>query len=317
MKRILLLLFLIASLGYPMMAQVVDTIDWKQETKRLNDTIKHKNKVINDLQTKLNKTKSYEADRDTAIKRYRNIQKKNGVYIDSIKGLNDTINNLRPKTVALRNKNTELENYKKQVEPLVERQLAIMATDIDQKWLNKNYAEINQDELVEELNLYEDFKDKDKGVATAYKKLTAFRDNYLLYLRGIQAINSPYESDVVSNLIQPIKDLKERERHPGRKEEVERLYVQLSDYKITVSYFQRDIIGEIDNMLKRFKQDGTHKKAWKQIKVFLDEKDNGQVVTYMMEIPWIGEQYQKYIKQLETNPYGSNSARETVMNLVP
>lgn len=211
----------------------------------------------------------------------------------------------------------EIENYMYQVEPLVKRQLAEMATMVDQKWLNKTYAEINKDELMDELALYEVFKDKDKGVEKAYNKLNVFYDGFLLYLRGVEVVNSPYQADSVLQLIKPMKELKERETHMGRRLEIGTLYTQLNDYKVTVMYCQEEIVGNIDKMLKSFKQDGTDKMAWKQIKNFLDAKDDGKVETYMDEIPWLAEQYREYNKLLEANPYGFNTARETIMKLIP
>lgn len=211
----------------------------------------------------------------------------------------------------------EMKSYMCQVEPLVKRQLAEMAMMVDQKWLNKTFAEINKDELMDELVQYKAFKDKDKGVETAYNKLSEFYDEFLLYLRGVEVVNSPYQADSVVRLIKPMKELTERETHMGRRLEMGTLYTQLNDYKVTVMYCQEEIIGNIDKMQDGFKRDGTDKMAWKQIKHFLDTKDDGKVETYMSEIPWLAEQYHEYLKQLEANPYGFNTARETIMKLIP
>lgn len=228
-------------------------------------------------------------------------------YQNEIMRLNDSIVVLNE---TIRLLNAELEK----AEPLVERQLDVMSTIPAKEWLNKSFSEIDNEKFQTELKLYESFKDRD-AIVEAYKEMSSFGKDYSLYLKGVEAINKAYQADLVSVLVDAIKALKEREKHVGRKAELEQLYEQLGYYPFTVMYCQ-DIINEIDEMLASFKSEGTDKSAWKQIRMFLEEKDEGQVEPAMNKIPWLGVQYHDYLRQLESDPYGANSARDSIMNIV-
>ena len=297
---------LIVAFANTMQAQEADSTRYQEEIKSLNDSIERMDKVIRQLTAEL------EGYHDSKISAYK---KENEKLLDSIGRLNDIIKGENAKITGLEKENERLADGLEKVSPLVERQLKEMSSTVDQEWLSKSFSDIDKDVLQEELKLYEAFKDK-KGVGEAHKKLSAFADDYSLYMQGIEAINKPYQADVVASLIGSIKTLKGKEKHDGRKAELEQLYDQLSYYQATVMYCQ-EVIGEVDNMLDSFKADGTDKSAWKQIKMFLDAKDEGQVESSMNLIPWIGARFQEYLKQLQANPYGANTAREVIMNLVP
>ena len=258
---------------------------------------------------------SLTAVRNTLTKTVQKLQKEAGDLATNMTNTMDSIKKVGPEFDAQKARNLELETYKKQVSPLVSRQLGQMATTLDAEWFGKTYAEIDKDRLQEELELYEAFKDTDQGVGNAYIQLKAFSDDVALYSQGEEAVNSPYEAQKVAALVQPMGVLAKRETHPGRKQEAERVYDQLKDYKNTVRYFQEDIIPEVDKILNKTKKN--KKEAWKQVKDYIETGDGGMIRQYLTKIPWIGKQYNLYIKQLENDPFGKNDARQTIMSIKP
>lgn len=305
MKRYLkpLILVLFVALGTTTWAQEADTVRFQNEIERLRDSIRGLNAELDGYR-----------NAPTKIKDFR---KEIALLHDSISELYGIMSDQETAIVGLKSKNDELEKTLKKVGPLAQRQLVEMAATLDQKWLDKSFADVSGEALSEELALYEAYKDDDRGVEDAYLRLKSFKDDYTLYVKGVEAINQPYEANTIAELVNQIKGLKDRETHEGRKAELLQLYDQLSLYKYTVMYLQDDIISEIDALLDMYKKDGTEKSAWMQIKMFLDDKDDGQVETYMNRIPWLGVQYQEYLKQLQANPYAPNTVREAIMNLVP
>ena len=76
-------------------------------------------------------------------------------------------------------------------------------------------------------------------------------------------------------------------------------------------------IGEIDEKLEGYQADGTYKNAWDQIKTYLDKNTEGFQEEYLDHIPWLDKHYNDYIKQLQTDPYAPNPARDAIMSLKP
>lgn len=314
------LLFVFVAFANPLMAQQQDSNSLQQKVDSLKAIIKDKDDKIQNLEKKLENGIGRKIERSHSMKtNIENLEKGCKAYSDTIAILTESIDTLRPQYENLKAKNLELENHKKHIAPLVERQLMQMATTIDQTWLGKTYAEINETELQEELKLYENFVDQNAGVGKAYKELKAFNNNVLLYKRGVEIVNSPYSADQVESIMQSFEALAKNETHKDRKTEVGFVLDQLKNYGGAVSYFQ-NIIIEVDKRLESYKPgtgDGTYKKAWKQIKSFLDTEYGNQVEQRLAGIPWLDEQYRLYIKQLETDPYGANSAHDAIIKLVP
>ena len=323
MKKLILsmLLLVFAASALPLTAQT-DLAQKRHEADSLREIIKTKQHEIDSLDLELkdfqNKKKQVDSLRNLSVELKREFLalREECDGLSKVKErVTDSIKQLGPQLDAQKTKNRDLENYKKHVAPLVERQLSQMANDIDQAWLSKTYAETDMTKLFEELELYEAFKDSDRGVGNAYAKMKAFSDDVALYSQGEEAVNSPYDASKVAILVQPMSVLAKREPHPGRKQEAETVYGQLKDYKNTVRYFQENIIPEVDKILNNIKKD--KKEAWKQVKQYLDTGDGGMIRQYLTKIPWIAGQYNLYIKQLETDPFGKNAARQTIMSLKP
>ena len=317
---ILVVLLVFAALANPMQAQEAGTsLQWEIDS--LMTVIKAQDKVIKDKENKLKGSReikllqerinSYNKEK---IPYWRDNVVKVQHDIDSVRGL---LAVMRRPCDSLAAVNTNLERYKTQVKPLVSRQLSQMANSVDKTWLGMTYAEIDMTSLSEELKLYEDFQEQDKGVAKAYKTLSAFGKDVMLYNQGVEIVNSPYDSDRIAAIIQPFENLVDKERHAGRKAESTVVLGQLKDYSVCLQRFQKDIIEPVDGMLESYKRDGTSKKAWKQLRSFLDSADGSMAVNKLSQIPWLEKQYNLYVRQLEVNPYAPNPARETIIHLVP
>lgn len=318
-QMILVLLLAFAALSNPIQAQEIG-LSLQQEIDSLKAVIKAQDKEIREKEKKLEGNRVINVLQGQINSNLRNIQncqtriKADRHAIDSIQRL---LKEMKRPCDSLRTVNETLERYKEQVSPLVSRQLSQMATSVDNTWLGKTYAETDMASLSEELKLYEDFKGQDRGVAEAYKKLTAFGENVMLYKRGIEIVNSPYDSGRIAAIIQPFENLVNKERHTGRKAESAAVLSQLEGYSDCLRCFHKDVIEKIEGMLESYKRDGTSKKAWKQLKSFLESADGITAVQKLSQIPWLEKQYILYVKQLETAPYNPNQARETIMGLQP
>lgn len=325
MKKLILFVLLLAfaAAALPLVAQEEGSAQLQQEVNRLKAEVEDKQAKIDSLDNELKKypnieeqIKSLENElqqKGAAVRQAQVEYEKKRVICDSLKNV---INSVEPEYKAQKERNGELETHKRTIAPLVKRQLSQMANGIDQTWLSKTYAETDVAMLREDLALYEAFKDEDKGVANAYAKLKAFSDDVTLYGQGVETVNSRYEAKRVAALVQPLGALATKETHQGRKQEAETVYGQMKDYKNTLRYFQEDIIPEVDEILRKANKKNT-KEAWEQVKNYLDTGDGGMIRHYLTKIPWIGTQYNLYIKQLENDPFGKNAARQTIMSIKP
>ncbi|MCH5328699.1 MAG: hypothetical protein J1E02_06735 [Coprobacter sp.] len=189
--------------------------------------------------------------------------------------------------------------------------LAQLAQTVDSKWLSKSYTQINLEELEEETRLYNQYARDDKQVAAAAGKLSKLLNEYNSYDRGIQAVNSPYQSETVARCTREIKALRDKTTDKTKKEELSTLYNQLESYPSMVKEFQ-DIIKEVDKATEEFK---THKAASPMAQEVLKEQEEYGIITAIRSIPWLKGQFEKYKKALETNCKGANEAHDTILNI--
>ena len=319
-QMILVLLLAFAAFANPIQAQEVGS-SLQQEIDSLKTVIMARDKEIKEKEKMLegNRTiKLLQQQINSHERNIRNYQSKIDKAQHNLDSIQGSLEEMRRPCDSLKSVNMTLENYKTQVSPLVSKQLKQMATTVDNIWLGKSYAETDMVKLSEELKLYEDFKEQDRGVAEAYKKLTAFGENVMLFTQGVEIVNSPYDSVRIAAIIQPFENLIDKERHTGRKAESAAVLSQLKGYSDCLRCFQKDIIVEVERRCKNYKDEGTDSMAWIQLKRFLESSGGSANVKKISQIPWLEKQYHLYVKQLEANPYIDNfPARDAIMSLVP
>lgn len=290
------LLSLLLSFNFSLNAQEQDTVNSPVED---NEKISHDNGTRYDAASQhdfLDDTLYSSSITIKAMLDMRHIFETQKQELDSVK----------KKVEGLSKQNDSLVKLVKRLEPGWRCVLREMAENVDEIWLNKPFGEMDSVVFQNELTLYEKYKDEDKGVGDAYKKLKSLHDRYLTYLEGVGAVNSAYDAKKVKELEGRFKKLLADETHSRRQEELRNVSTQLHDYGINVQYFQ-SIIRQVDERLENYIEDNTKELAWVQIEKFLKAKDEGKVEKYLSSIPWLKEQYQIYIKCLEKDPYGDES----------
>lgn len=191
--------------------------------------------------------------------------------------------------------------------------LAQMAESVDEKWLNKAYADVDSVALETDFAQYDQYAPMDTAVAQARDKLAAFVANVRLYRQGRKAVHSKYEADVVSPLIEPMRALRNRLPEGSNKDDVANICWQLDNYAITVEIFQ-DVIKAVNKAVEGQK---TAKAAWYLAQAELNKQEKeSEYISAIQDIPWLKEQYGVYYKLLEKDASKPNEVGEKILKLL-
>lgn len=244
----------------------------------------------------------------TVTKEVQNVNKE---QIDALTEQIDALTEQRKKdslTIAsLQNKLDELQDFRT-------RWLTQLAESVDEKWLSKPYSAIDINELERALQQYKEFAPADKRVSDARDKLKILLGNSLLYQKGMRAINSEYNAEIVNSLIAPMQALRDNMKDSINKKDVTNLYWQLNNYSITVEIFQ-EVIGEVNKVVKgQLSQAG----AWPLANATLEKQEKeSEYITAIQEIPWLAKQYTEYLEALKKDCTNPNPVGERIMNIKP
>lgn len=174
--------------------------------------------------------------------------------------------------------------------------LTELAESVNETWLNKTYATVQLPELESAYLQYEKYADASPKVAAARDSLKPFVENCRLFMQGVEAVNSPYDSIKVEPLVPSMRALRDAATNAENKSDLTVLAQQLFDYQVTVEIFQ-DVINAVKNVTSGKNE---HKLAWPLIKAQLDkmEKEDGYI-SAVCAIPWLKKQFDEYRKSLE------------------
>ena len=175
--------------------------------------------------------------------------------------------------------------------------VAQMVSAVDENWQNKYFSQIDSLELEQTLNQYEKYSSMDEAIAAAHDKLHNLKEEYKIYLQGVNVVNSSYAAHDVNMAARAVNDLQNHTTNAKRKEELSRLSWQLKYYGVTIEIFQ-DIIKAVDNTIE---SQSSYNAAWPLVEICLSdlEKKDGYI-SALKEIPWTDKQYEMFLKELET-----------------
>lgn len=208
---------------------------------------------------------------------------------------------------SLQNKLDELQDFRT-------KWLTQLAESVDEKWLSKPYSAIDINELERALLQYEEFAPADKRISDARDKLKILLGNSLLYQKGLRAINSEYNAEIVNSLIAPMQALRDSVKDSINKKDVTNICWQLNNYSITVEIFQ-EVIGEVNKAVNGQQNQAG---AWPLANATLEKQEKeSEYITAIQEIPWLAKQYIEYLKALKKDCTNPNPVGERIMNIKP
>lgn len=190
--------------------------------------------------------------------------------------------------------------------------LAQLAESVNEKWLEKPYVAIDVLALEKDYKQYDWYAPMDAKVAEARDKLKPFVDNVHLYRRGIEAVNSVYDTEKVTSLIEPMRVLRDGMPGGDNRDDVANLYWQLDNYAITIEIFQ-DVIRAVNEAVKGISGQAG---AWPLVKAALEKQEiESEYISAIKMIPWLAKQYDKYFKLLEKDSTRPNKVGEAIMRI--
>lgn len=190
--------------------------------------------------------------------------------------------------------------------------LAQLAESVNEKWLEKPYVAIDVLALEKDYEQYDRYAPMDAKVAEARDKLKPFVDNVHLYWRGIEAVNSVYDTEKVTSLIEPMRVLRDGMPGGDNRDDVANLYWQLDNYAITIEIFQ-DVIRAVNEAVKGISGQAG---AWPLVKAALEKQETeSEYISAIKMIPWLAKQYDEYFKLLEKDSTRPNKVGEAIMRI--
>lgn len=276
-----------------------------EEVEKQRDKYKHERDSIQNLLNKLKREHpaKLEADRlrndsitlADRLKNAGNSAKKDVAQKDS------TIN-------ALRKELEQLEDFKVQF-------IASLANDVENKWLLCSFADIisREQQLVDDIKLYEKFKN-DSRVKSAYDKLVKLNYDLRVYKSAYNLLhNGIYNITEVNKYIKLTQEI--INKNDNRKSEIEEIHNLLTKYTNAVEDFKA-IISTIYNASAK-DQESIVRRLEKRLYLRVES---------IKQIPWLAEQYEKYVKEVAgegtdnsvkdmTNPENTNTIAYKISKL--
>ena len=196
--------------------------------------------------------------------------------------------------VALREELKGLEDFRV-------KWLAQLAESVDEKWLNKPYAAVDVAALEKDYDQYEQYAPMDAKVAEAKDKLTPFVANARLYQRGKEAVDTIYNAEVVNPLIEPMRAFRDSLPEGNNRDDVDKLYMQLNDYAITIEIFQ-DVINAVNKVLQEMvgKLEGESVAGAGEAAdaILKNQEKEYENISAIKMIPWLAKRYGLYEEAL-------------------
>ena len=115
----------------------------------------------------------------------------------------------------------------------------------------------------------------------------------------------------VDRLKSQIQELKGQVDDEFKKKELERLYTQLENYRVTIEIFQ-DVIKAVEE--STIGQD-THDMAWPLVEIVLKkQEDDNEYISALRDIPWLSKQFDSYYEDLKNDCLAKSSVRNEIMS---
>ncbi|WP_308769725.1 hypothetical protein [uncultured Bacteroides sp.] len=293
----------------------------RSENGNLQSRLEELNRKVQELNEELEKQKKMLEEEKANVK-VRNLKDENrslGEIIEILKGdttrlaeqLRQQANDFRERSEADRREKEELQRGLDELRSFRIKWLSQLAEEVDGKWLKKSYSEISVAELQKELTEYKKYAKEDEKVAKACDQLEKLLAECQLYEDGVNVIHAPYDEMQVNRLKSQIQILKEQVDNEFKKKELERLYTQLNNYRVTIEIFQ-DVIKAVEESI--IGQDA-HDIAWPLVEVILKrQEDENGYISALRDIPWLSEQFDLYYAALKADCLSKSAVRNKIMS---
>lgn len=178
------------------------------------------------------------------------------------------------------------------------------------KWINNcSYNRLSKDDVafvVDEIcGRYKDNKHilgKDD-----LKETTRIKETYYLFLQGDEAIKSPYDKQMVDQLVSQFSDAMKKEKNENRKAELKVIYQILSDYEYASEVWE-DFQAAIDEAIAN--NPNNPGKRWQAIEDVKRQQTEDGYVEEIQKNYYLKGLYDDYIRRLDTdNPKPSAQPR--------
>lgn len=287
------------------------TLEGKEkEMEKLNSDIQKQSQKLSKLQAdykhvdSLYNVEKKEGKSTLMKKQIKNLQKDSVALTKRIQFVIDSLNSVHQVQLETMHQqmaedSTQIVKLDKELKGLEEfkvKWLTELAESVNETWLNKTYSAVQFSELEEAYRQYEKYAEASPEVAAARDSLKPFVENCRLYVQGIEAVNSPYDSIKVEPLVPSMRILRDAATNAENKSDLTVLAQQLYDYQVTVEIFQ-DVINAVRNVIS-----GKNDKrlAWPLIKAQLDKMEKeDEYISAICAIPWLKKQFEEYRKSLE------------------
>lgn len=186
--------------------------------------------------------------------------------------------------------------------------IASLIADVDNIWTKKNYSQMTLEELESALKPYAKYE-QEQGMADAYAKMKTLHEAFKTYNKGKVALTLKYDAKKVNQYLSDIKSLMDSTADATKKQELEEVHGQLTDYGKAAQLF-KGLIKEIDNLTA---EDLPQKALWAMIKATVN--NHAADVNAIKAIPWLEDQYESYYESLKKDCKAFNAARNAIVNL--
>ena len=205
-----------------------------------------------------------------------------------------------------------LKNELAKLQPFKQKYLSQMAENVDDDFLNKPFKDIDSVEFEKALKEFNDFASEDKRIAAAAKKLSALKNDYILYRKGVAVVNSPYNATKIKEIKDPLYNLYNKTPQSDKKDDIYNFFWQVNNYASKVNVF-KNLIKDVDKRINANKNDAF---AFADLELKNQEKKS-QAITAIQQIPYLKKLYDDYYAALKKNCFGANPAKDEVLSLIP
>ncbi len=242
--------------------------EWKEEEEKLKKSIKYLEKD----------TIPAKDEQITALK--GEIETLEGIYFEKSKELT-SLDSANTKDAIFRDK-----------------WLRLQTSSLNDKWNNVSIIEVDTAALKADLDELIKSNSADPKILNLKNKLEVLSKDVTLYKAALSAVNSKYDKASIAELLPQTTALRTKLKGDSVAYKiVGDIAWQLESYAVAIEIFQ-NVIKAIDAVT----HDGNSKRVYTAyISVKIDELEESGDIPALKEIPWLGEQWNIYIKNLETD----------------
>ncbi len=221
-----------------------------------------------------------------------NIKKRIYAQNDTIKCLEQRLNELKQNTAKATEKLNEVQNEKEALADYRKKTTEFLANGAD-FWLQKPYSTISITALDSVLNEYESIPEltKEKSVNDEKAKIVALRKNITLYNEAKHKLTNKYDVASVKELLPELGNMKVG--NAETQQEVSELIKQLEYYPKQIEMFKK-LIADIEGKI----MENSRAASEVRINMFLKEAEQQKTIAEINKNPWLKKQYELYFKLL-------------------